>query len=218
MSVLDTAYKRGLKLRFEAIRKLNSDQLIPADQRHNHTIMDVKEVGFIMHDNKTFLVQEVSAYKETDAGFKNKTGDVTTEFKMFCIETGETVNIEWYDDGDGLEISLSTEQIKLSKLTDDEGDKIDPTDPEYNLQTIAKAQDDVIFSGKTFEFEDHYSSIYCRGGKKEGERVRFYEFEASDGTELTIEEWLDKTDGIEHQVHLSMAVDPMDVEILALGG
>jgi hypothetical protein len=218
MSVLDTAYKRGLKLRFEAIRKLNPDQLISSDERHNHTIMDVGEGGFLMHDNKTFLVQEASVYKETDAGFKNKTGDVTTEFKMFCIETGETVNIEWYDDGDGLEISLSTEQIKLSKLTDDEGDKIDPTDPEYNLQTIAKAQDDVIFSGKTFEFEDHYSSIYYRGGKKEGERVRFYEFEASDGTELTIEEWLDKTDGIEHQVHLSMAVDPMDVEILALGG
>ncbi len=218
MSVLDSAYKKGFTLRLEAIRQLKPDQLIPSEKRHNHTIMDVGDGGFIMHYGKTLLVQKVSVYKETDAGFKKETGDVTTEFKMFCIETGKTVNIEWYDDGDGLEISLSTEQLKLSGLTDDEGDKIDPSDPEYNLQTIAKAEDDVILNGKTFEYEDSYSSIYYQGAKPEGERVRFYEFEASDGTELTIEEWLDKTGGTEHQVHLSIGVDPLDVEILALKG
>ena len=214
MSLLETATKRRFDAQFAAIRLLDPASLIAEDERYRHTIKDVRVGGGICLSKKTYLVREVGKYEETDDKFRKKAGDVWYELKLFCLETGEEVNIEWEED-DELEVSLTTGFLKFSQLCDDEGGKVDEDD----LADLSGEEDGLFYQGKRFDYDDDCAAIFTRSDGR-SEQVYMYDFEASDGTQLTIEEWvIDKEgDKYEYQIFLARSVDPDSIEVLSAGG
>ena len=215
MSLLNTATQRRWDSQFSAIRQLDPRDLIPENQRYRKTIKDVTLGGFIRFQGKTYLVTEMGTYSETDDSYKRKTGDVWTELKLFCLETGEHVNIEWNED-DELELSATTDFLKFSRLRDDENGEVDEDD----LDALVDEEDSLFLDGQEFEYEDDYASVYLRGGGPKEEPVYIYDFVSLDGTELTIEEWVidPGKKKFEYQVFLSKQIDPNSIEILTTGG
>ncbi len=215
MSLLNTATQRRLDSQFSAIRQLDPGDLIPENERYRKTIKDVTLGGFIRFGGMTYLVIEVGTYSETDDSHKKKTGDVWTELKLFCLETGEHLNLEWEED-DEVEVSVTTGFLKFSQLRDDEGGSVDEDD----LDALVDEEDSLFLDGTEFEYDDDYASVYLRGGGTKEDPVYMYDFVSSDGTELTIEEWVidPGKEKFEYQVFLSKQIDPNSIEILTTGG
>lgn len=214
MSLLETATKRRFDAQFDAIRLLDPASLIAEGERYRHSIKDARFGGFIRLGIKTYLVREVGKYEETDDKFRKKAGDIWYELKLFCLETGEEISIEWEED-DELVVSLTTGFLKFSQLRDDEGGKVDEDD----LDDLAEEEDSLFHQGKRFDYDDDCAAIYTRSDGR-SEQVYMYDFEATDGTQLTVEEWVvDKErDKYEYQIFLARSVDPDSIEILSTGG
>jgi len=215
MTVLSIAYKRKYAERKSAIRRLAPEALIPEADRFRKTVKDLKAGGFIRFDGKTFLVQAVDRYEETDDNYSAKTGDKWPEFKLFCIETGKVHNLEW-DEDDHLKVSVTEEEARFTDLKYDDGETI--AQDSDDLDEIADKGWEVVYQRKTFDYKDDYAAWYYRDGADKPYKAYFYEFKAPDGAELTIEVWIDDSGREEFQVFLSRERDPDEFEILTTGG
>ncbi|MFQ5796084.1 MAG: DUF4178 domain-containing protein [Candidatus Bipolaricaulia bacterium] len=214
MATLDNAMKRRLDTQFAAIRSLNPSRLIAEGERYRYTIERVQTGGFIRFNGKTHRIEAVGRYQEADESFEHTTDNEWFELRLFCLETGETVYLEWEKD-DEVEISITTDTLKFSELRDDEGESIDDDD----LDQIADEKEDIVYRGQTFSYEDDYAATYYGDDDKEGERAYFYDFVARDKT-LTIEEWVVdlERDKYDYRIYLSENIDPDAIEVLAVGG
>lgn len=207
-TVLDAATKKRFNTQFDNIRKIRD--ILPPAERHRHTIKEVGESGVLRFEGKTWLVVEIGRYEE-GKGQKKWTW---YELKLFCLETGETKNLEWEED-DAIEVSITTAEIKFSNLTDDEGGEIDEDD----LDDIVEKDEDIKYNGVVFEYDDDYEARYFRHNGKKSEKVYTYDFQTVDGTRcVSIEEWGSEAEGYEYQIFESHPIDHNDIEIISLGG
>ena len=69
-------------------------------------------------------------------------------------------------------------------------------------------------NGTGYELVD-YAALYRRREESKAEQVYFYEFEAGDGTGLTVETWIHSSGKESFQVFLSRVVAPDDIEVLS---
>ena len=216
MTLLDGATMRSYAKRFDAIRQLSPDRLVTEGDRWKHTIKDFKEGGFLRYDGHTHLALQVARYDEVkdDDTFTKKTGFKTSEYKLFCIDTGETTYIEWEED-DKLEIFVTTGEVTFRELRDDGNEAIDEDD----LDQIVDDEDSIFFKGREFRYDDDWASVYYVGKGRKGENVFMYEFVAGDasGDCLTIEEWASGSGKEEYQIFTSRSAGENEIEILCPG-
>lgn len=212
--MLNPQEARSFDKRFAAIQSIAPGGIVSEKERYKLTIKDVMVGGVIRFGNKTFLVKETGLYNETDESYQKKKKYRFFELKLFCLETGEIVNIEWEED-DEIEISLTTGTLEFCDLRDDEGKDIDEDD----LDQIVDDEDSVYVNGREFRYSDDYAALYYRNQlSADPEKVYFYEFKVSDGTELTIEEWVVGPDKEEYQLYYSRQMDPSEIEVIHCGG
>jgi len=136
------------------------------------------------------------------------------ELKTVCLESGEVHNLEWEED-DEIEVSLTTREIKYSELRYDDGEPV--ARDSDDLDEIAEKNWEVVHEKKTYDYEDDYAARYVQGGGGKHENVYFYEFEAEDGDQLSIEVWIPEKGREEFQVFLSRRVSPDEIEVIAAG-
>jgi hypothetical protein len=224
MGIRDQAkHRKNLTNRKVAIRGLSP---LTEIERHKLDISKIKSNGYMRLDGKVFLVEDISHYQEYNWKLTKEKDFQSYELDLFCLNNAQRINIEWEKD-DRLEVCLTDKQIKFSNLSYDDNSTVKSAD----LEHIIDEEDSLFLNGKEFEYDDDWAAMYHRGSSsgsglgsnlEEGVRVRFYEFVASDGSFLTIEEWMDglpkdaDTD-FDYEVFLSHPVDPDNIEILSLG-
>lgn len=210
---MDAALRRKFDAQFAAARSLDPDMVIPVNERYKFTVEDAGKGDFIRYDGKTWLVQEMGVYKESNEKFTKTSGDPWTELKLLCLETGEAANIEWEKD-DELEVHFTVKEIRFKDLTDDEKGAIDEDD----LDDLAEEEDSIFFEGAEYEYDDDYPALYFRSGSESNkEKVYFYEFLSKAGTGITIEEWDSGSGREEYNLYLSRKVDPESFELTVRG-
>lgn len=215
---LDFAFQKSMEKRLAAIRSLPPDKLIPEKDRLGLSITDVKQGGFMRVNGQVKHVQQAGRYDEWNDKFTKKlSGDFTcVELRVLNIETGERENFEWEIDDGELSVSATIARLKFSDLTDDEGEGIDDDD----LEQIEEEEDDIFYQGKKFECDSDecWSAKYYPLGSRTGEKVYMYEFEAKDGSMITIEEWVQGDEKYEYQIWLSEPINPDSIEVISTGG
>jgi hypothetical protein len=193
---------------FDLIRTMPKP--IPKEERHRLSVRDLCVGGFIQFDGQTWSIDEMSRYDEyRDEKYRQKTGDITIEFKLTSLNTGETRWLEWGEDDDVV-IYVTTGEIRWKDLRDDGNEEVDEDD----LGQIVEAEDALFYKRQRFEYDDDWPSKYHRASLTQGDSVHMYEFycDASGGF-LTIEEWADGS----YQIFLSREVNPNEIEILVPG-
>lgn len=203
-SKLSPAEQRGLDARLAAIRSMPAP--IPASERYQHTIETVEQGGFFKLDGLTYLVQGLHAYREGEG----PSAWEWWELELLCLQNGETTFMEWEKD-DKVEASMTLKKLSWKDLRDDKGGKVDEDD----LEEMVEEEDDLVYEKTTFEYEDDSQAMFFRNDDGEGEPVWIVDFEAKDGTTLTIEEWGDEASGDwEYDISLSRQIDPDTIEVL----
>ena len=185
---------------FDLIRKLENP--VPANDRRKYNIKNVGNDGFMKIKNDLFHVKPYGKYYDSEAEW--------FELKITDVMTGNSTFIEWEED-DELEVYLTTKELKFSQLYDDESEEIDETD----LQQIVRDEDDIFYKNKKFEFDDSYKAKYVRARDGKEFNVKFYDFEASDGECITIENWSQNEDRKDFEIWLSR--EAKKIEIISLG-
>jgi hypothetical protein len=215
MSIRNQAKRRKqLANRKTAIRGLTP---LPEAERFNYDLTQLKSNAYLQFNQKVYLVEGISRYQEHNWKLTKAKKFQSYELDLFCLNNADRINIEWEKD-DRIEAFITTDEVKLSSLSDEENITIGSED----LDQIVDDEDSVFLNGKEFEYDDDWAAKYYRDNESEGISVRFYEFVASDGTCLTIEEWLDgaptesDTD-FEYEVFLSQELDPETIEVLSPG-
>ena len=186
---------------FDTIRQLHSP--IQKSQQYKHSVKELKEGDFFTIEDLTYYVEELYTYEE-----RNKSGKTTwswQEMKLFCIEKGTTSYLE-YEEDDALEIYFCDTKIKLRELG-------------IKIETIKEYCDDeegaITFKGKKFNYEDDYKAYFIKKNA-EASPCMFYDFEANDGTLLSIEEWTDEA-GSDYEVFISKEIEAKNISIISLG-
>lgn len=204
-SKLSPSDQRSLDARLAAIRTMPAP--IPPGDRYKHTIEDVANGGYIKLDGLTYRVQGLHFYQEG----KGNRASVWYELELFCLQTGEVTYLEWEKD-DKVEASMSLKTLSWRDLRDDGGEHVDEDD----LEEIVEEEDCLVYEKTKFEYDDDCEATFHRNGdKKNGEPVWIVDFEAKDGTVLTVEEWGDESSGDwEYDISLSRQIDPDKIEVL----
>ncbi|UCD31866.1 MAG: DUF4178 domain-containing protein [Desulfobacterales bacterium] len=206
--------ERLLQRQFAHIRNIDPSIIIPSQERYKYTIKDMTSGGIFRLNNATYLVLEVGAYIETDESF-TKTLDWTGhELKVFCLETGHIHNLEWEED-DEIDVSLTLSEVEFSKLQYDDGEAIAADSDD--LDEIVDKGWEIKLLGELFTYKDDYAAWYTREGSDKREKVYFYDFEAEDGRELSIETWISENEKEAFQVFISQEVHPDDIEVMVIG-
>ncbi len=217
MNIRNQAKRRKqLVNRKTAIRGLTP---MPEAERFNHDLTQLKNNAYLQFNQKVYLVESIARYQEYNWKLTRAKDFQSYELDLFCLNNADRIYIEWEKD-DRIEAFITMDEIKLSNLSDEESISIDSED----IEQIVDDEDSVFLNGKEFEYDDDWAAKYYRdsGSQSNGVRVRFYEFVASDGDYLTIEEWMDgepnasDTD-FEYEVFLSREIDPESIEILSTG-
>jgi hypothetical protein len=216
MGIRDQAkHRKQIISRKQAIRGLSP---LAENERHKLDISVIKANGYIRFDGKVFLVEDISHYQEYNWKLTKEKKFQSYELDLFCLNNAQRINIEWEKD-DRIEVCMTDKQIKLSNLSYDDNSPVKSAD----LEHVIDEEDSLFLNGKEFEYDDDWAAKYHRGSSSsEAVRVRFYEFVASDGSFLTIEEWMDgspkdaDTD-FDYEVFLSHPLDADNIEILSPG-
>jgi hypothetical protein len=178
-----------MKKQREALLSLKNP--ISKNDRLNYSIKDLKVNSFLSIGvcNELFKVEEVSIYNETKWNFNKKKNDyIITELKLFSIKTGLTTYIE-YEEDDELEITITTEELKLRDLKTNSGNNV----TKQVIEDIAEEENGrVIYKGETYYYveDETWAAIY-NSEKYKDINVRMFEFESNSGKYLTIELWYD---------------------------
>lgn len=206
MSNIRNEAKRSKQLtdRKDAIRNMSP---MPESERRKFNITHAKKGSYIHIGEKDYLVEGVSQYVEHNWKLSKKKDFASFELDLLCLDTGERSGIEWEKD-DVVEVSVTSSEINMSEISGG------------NIQEIRENEAGSIFhNGKDFFYEDDWAALYYRDCGDTGIRVRFYEFEAKDGTCLTIEEWMDgppedPNTELEYEGFLSHGLDQDEITIL----
>ena len=210
---LDNVLKRAYSKKFDAIRRLSPEMLIPEDDRWKASLQDVKVGGFLRYRGLTWMVERAGRYNEFSDDFKKKKKYNWTELRLFCIETGDAVNIEWEIDDD-IEISVTLQEIKFKDLHDDKGADIDEDD----LDEICDKGWEIFYKGKRFDYDDDYAAMYYRDFSEESdEKLYIYEFKAHNHEMISVEEWDSGSGAESYEIYLSRAAKEEEFEVLAEG-
>jgi hypothetical protein len=197
---------------FATIRTINPLSVIIESQRYASTIDQVKKGGCIRFDDKTFVVTELSHYRDCNAGFKKPTGKPWYELKLFCLETGETVYLEWEKD-DEVEVWVTTAEINFTGLYDKDGQPLTAD----MLDRIVDKESAVSREIARYEYDDDYPCLYYRDGQGDGEPVFMYEFAAGKDSQLSFEKWAGENGKSDWQVFLSKQISSKSIEVISLG-
>ncbi len=208
--MISASEKKSFDQRFSLIRTLDPDRLVSNEDQTRLTIMDTRKGDFFTCFGNTYYIQEINTYQETSGDFSKLKDFFVTELTCLCLETGAVGHFEWeYDDE--LEVTITLDQTKFNRLTDDEGQAIDEDD----LDQIADDEDSIVYAGETYEYDDDWAAIYRRGGREE--KVYMYEFvNERGGLFITIEEWQDG-DKEEYYIYISRPVDPGEITLVTRG-
>ena len=208
--MLDPSIQKSFDQRFFIIRTLTKEGLLSPEEQRDLTLENAGRHCFFTFMDKTYFVESLRQYHETDGKFQKKTGFTSTELGCICLENGHRSQFEWEMD-DHLEVSLTLWQIKFRELSDEDGMQIDEDD----LDQIARDKDAVVYKGEKFWYEDDWAGIY--EGETANEQVFIYEFENEPGTTtLTIEEW--KGEGREeYRLYIGRPIVPQDITLLTKG-
>ena len=210
---LDAAIRRSFSQRFDAIRQLSVEVLVPEEDRWKLSIKDLIVGGFLRFEDKTWIVKRAGNYFEFSEDFNQKKKYNWTELRLFCIETGETKNIEWEIDDD-IEITITINEIDFQDLRDDEGGEIDEDD----LDEMSEKEWSIFFQDKEFRYDDDYAAKYYRDfGNEDGEKVYMYDFKSDDNRIITIEEWGSGSGDESYEIYVSRIASEDEFEILAKG-
>ncbi len=202
--------------RLEAIRGLKP---LSESERRQYTVKDVAVGGYLSIGGEVFKVLSIGKYLDTKWDFRPKKQQYWTyELELLSLKTGETSFLEWYED-DEIEMWLTEQEVRLRELRSDYG-KVSRELLEYFAD---EEEGDIEWKGKTFYYDDEetYSALYFRDAfdpDMEGVPVRFFAFEAGDGTTLTIEMWYDDTSDSrpEREAFTGRTVRSSEVEVLQL--
>ena len=209
---MDNAFRRQFAAQLAAIRTLSPVDLLSTSERWTRTIENIGVNGFISFQGKTYQTVEIGEYRETSDNHEKILDSSWQELKLFCIETGKTVYLEWEKDDDII-IYVTIEELEFSEISDEEGDEIDEDD----LDQITEDEDSLFYQGEEFEYEDDCAAIYLRNKNAQGEKLWLYDFEDKSGNCITIEEWM--TDGKEeYKLFLSTKLSPNAIEVISIGG
>ena len=208
--MLDIATQKSFQERLNAIRTLEKDELVSAQEKARLSIKNASIHSFFDYLGNTYFIKSLNKYEETSDDFKNKKGYFITELTCLCLESGQIYNFEWEFD-DELEVSLTLERLSFRNLKDDAGESIDEDD----LDQIADDKDVIVINNEKFWYEDDWASVYYKGDKEE--KVYMYEFENENHTRfLTIEEWSGSGKD-EYQIYTSSPVDPNSISVISKG-
>lgn len=207
--------ERQLQKQFAHIRTIDSATIITPQERFKYTIKDIKSGGVFRLHNETYIVLEIGTYTETDEKYRKALDWKGHELKVFCLETGIPRNLEWEEDDD-LDVSLTLSEVRFSKLQYDNGESIKPDSDD--LDEIVDKGWEIKLQGESFYYKDDYAAWYVREGTDKRENVYFYDFEADDGRELTIEVWILENEKEEFQVFISQEIHPDDIEVISSKG
>ncbi|MCD4719654.1 MAG: DUF4178 domain-containing protein [Desulfobacula sp.] len=208
--MLDIATQKSFQERLNAIRTLEKDELVSAQEKARLSIKNASIHSFFDYLGNTYFIKSLNKYEETSDDFKNKKGYFITELTCLCLETGQTTNFEWEFD-DELEVSMTLKRLSFRNLKDDAGKPIDEDD----LDQIADDKDVIVINDEKFWYEDDWACLYYRRDKEE--KVYMYEFENENHTKfLTIEEWSGSGKD-EYQIYTSTPVDPNSISIISKG-
>ena len=206
--------ERQLQKQLTHIRSIEPATIIPPQERFQHTVKDIQSGGVFRLNNETYLVLEIGTYTETDEKFTKALDWTGHELKVFCLETGNLHNLEWEED-DEIEVSLTLSEVRYSKLQYDDGEAIAPDSDD--LDEIVDKGWEIKLHGELFYCKDDYAAWYVREGSDKRENVYFYDFEADDGRELSIETWILENEKEEFQVFISQEIHPDDIEVISTG-
>jgi len=212
--LLSTSESKRFDRQFDAIRQINPKTLISQDERHRLTVQDAKVGGFIQFGGRTYQVKEVSIWQETNDSFTKNIDDPWTELVLFCLETGETVHIEWQKI-DEIEISITTDFLDFSDLVDEGGNRLN----EEKFNSVVENGASLFFNGEKFEYQHSYSVLFFRQeGDKESKRAFMHAFESDNGY-LTFQAWIPDmdVDAYDFQICTSEDFNSNDIEILVTG-
>jgi len=207
--------EKQLQKQFAHIRTIDPATIITPQERFKHTIKDIKSGGVFRLHNETYIVLEIGTYTETDEKYQKALDWKGHELKVFCLETGISHNLEWEEDDD-INVSLTLSEVRFSKLQYDDGESIKPDSDD--LDEIVDKGWEIKLQGEHFYYKDDYAAWYVREGTDKREKVYFYDFEADDGRELTIEAWILENEKEEFQVFISQEIHPDDIEVISSKG
>jgi len=129
-------------------------------------------------------------------------------YQWFELEGEAPSGKVWVDveEDDELEVSISLRKLSLKDVGLTRED----------LDAMVDRDDGTIsFEGRDYSYEEAGEATFHRNENRDRkERFRYWDFESDDGKwSISIEAW-----GKEHQVHLSQALSPSQVEVFSLGG
>ncbi|MBI9086927.1 MAG: DUF4178 domain-containing protein [Desulfobacterales bacterium] len=206
--------QRQMQKQFAHIRAIDPGTIIAPDNRYRYDVKTLGVGGTFRLDQRTYLVLEMGTYRETDDQFQKTLDWTGHEFKTVCLETGALHNLEWEED-DEVKVSVTTREIRFSELRYDDGEAV--ARDSDDLDEIAEKDWEIVHEGKTYDYEDDFAARYIRIGGKKPENVYFYEFEAEDGDQLSIEVWTPENGREEFQVFLSRRIVPDEIEVIVAG-
>ena len=195
--------------RLQAIRKLVP---MPENERGGYNISNLKVGGYFNFRDQNWVVTRICKY--LDVKWKDfsrrKRDEWVYELTIMSLKTGEQLFIEYYED-DGIEVYITTEELKMSALGVSKG----------TLEQIADQEEGVLFyKDKAYNYVDDETAamLYFTSDDDEGVPVRLYEFEAEDGTCLTVEAWYADVDDDRpsREAFISEPVANSDIHILQL--
>ena len=209
--MISVSEQKSFDQRFSLIRTLAPDKMLSPEEQTGLTIMDAGVGDCFTCFECTYFIQEINKYQEASEDYSKLKDYFVTELTCLCLETGAVGHFEWEID-DELEVSITLNQTKFKRLTDDEGQPIDEDD----LDQIVEDEDSIVYAGETFDYDDDWAAVYRRNGKEE--KVYMYEFVNERSTMfLTIEEWQDE-DKEEYRIYASKPVDPAELTLISRGG
>lgn len=209
-----TNIERQMQKQFAHIRAIDPGSIIAPESRYQYDVKSLGVGGTFRLDRQTYLVLEMGTYRETDDQFQKTLHWTGHEFKTVCLETGAFHNLEWEED-DEIQVSVTAREIRFSALHYDDGESL--ARDSDDLDEIAEKRWEVVCEGKTYDYEDDFAAQYLRNGVRKPENVYFYEFEARDGDQLSIEVWTSEGGREEFQVYLSRPVAPEEIEVIVAG-
>jgi len=205
-----------IQQRLEAIRGLT-----PLDEKQCATldIKSIKQGGYFELNDETYRVESLSQYLDVKwKNFKKRSQDYwITELKLFSLNSGKTVYLEWEED-DELEICQTDKEIKLRDI------HFDGKPITHNAIAFIEDEEygEVQINGKTYHYSDDDTwagLFYADSKKEEGIPVRCYEFESDAGDYLTIEMWQQSAkERPEREAFLSHSVNSRSINILQTTG
>lgn len=176
-------------------------------------IQSCKTGSFLELHGLTYEVKNITKYLDVKwSSFAKRKKDYWVhELSLFCVENGSNKFIEWEFD-DELEIFETTKEVKLKDLQYNDG-KLTKTLLEY----IAEEEEGfVTLNGTKYHYseDDTWAGLFY-SGSDDPLQVRFYEFESTSGSSLTVESWVDDND-TEREAFLSKEVSLSNLKILTI--